>query len=363
MMRSLLRRLTCLILLCMICGIPCATADEAPIPDPAPPAKSAVPQEEDDSDDPPPAAADSTLVPAPVTDEDPPPFDDDKPPAVDGAIPTLQEQISALAQEVELNRFMIQNRSAGVTSASANLPEVANGIHVIIVADTNDGDLGLGATGNIKKIDLLTNGSIIDNNGGKKAIRLSRAVLSGSQFSFDQFRSYLRSLSVEKNDALFVHFSCHGAAVKGTGQRFFQMPNGGGRFTFREQVWAELKAKQARLTVLATDSCSTFSPAPKTVGAPATAQQIPKGFWTLMMMQKGDIDVIGSGLGQDALYYTSTKGGFFTIAFDDAAYGYTGSNGKVSWKGFFNRVQAEMNQEYRNSGQAPRDLNFVGNYK
>lgn len=81
------------------------------------------------------------------------------------------------------------------------------------------------------------------------------------------------------------------------------------------------------------------------------------------MMQKGDIDVIGSGLGQDALYYTSTKGGFFTIAFDDAAYGYTGSNGKVSWKGFFNRVQAEMNQEYRNSGQAPRDLNFVGNYK
>lgn len=131
----------------------------------------------------------------------------------------------------------------------------------------------------------------------------------------------IQMLNVQPNDALFVYYGGHGAFDPNriepndpSGAHFFSIP---GQDLMRRDLMRTMLSKQARLTLLISDTCNVSAPA-NLPGRAAAVQMAPQQqpqeppVVSLLLRHRGILDVSGSSRGQYG--WGSEHGGIFTVS-------------------------------------------------
>lgn len=366
-------------------SLSCSAQEAAPPPSAAeaPPALEPQPVATDASDDAPDPFSDPVDAPFPTDDpfgDSAPQPSDESPPALppapnySDAVEQTREIVINLQNAVrlthELNVMLTDGGpTAAAGAAAGGQPVAANGIpmarkvHAIILADDRQisggaqNQIAVGAASNATMISelLQLECSVVPNPSGTPVLA-HNVVLDKTDFDFRKFRSTLNSFDVADNDVLFVYFACHGLTfIDSDNAHGFQMPGfvSGRERTPRRAVWDLMKAKGARQTILISDSCANGvrEVAPE---AAAYAAAVPThALAALLLFNVGDVDINGcsrppadhgDGRGQGEFGIYDPRGGFFTVAFRDAA---LHAPRPISWHRLFMvETQSSLNRKF-----------------
>lgn len=224
----------------------------------------------------------------------------------------------------------------------------ATGVKAILVAQTDDKQIGEGCTANLAAMEMLVR-SLPGFNPETDLI-----VLKGKEATARNFRKALKDVKVRHSESLFIYFAGHGAFGDDlkqwwdpSGGHVLQMPDEDLR---RRELEQELRGKTAKLKVLITDTCNFPLPGtvwfaderdPRFKSPPRPAILLSKGprdnylayydaryvlptdksprfkkyavpaFEYLLFMHEGLVDVSGTSPGEFGYY--NPDGGWFTI--------------------------------------------------
>jgi hypothetical protein len=139
----------------------------------------------------------------------------------------------------------------------------------------------------------------------------------------------VQSLNVQSDEAIFVYYAGHGAYDPNlndpsdpSGGHHFQIPDGD---LMRKRLLDELLAKNAKLTVVITDTCNVACPSsPALLYKSAACGEPP--IVTLLLRYRGVVDISGSS--RDQYGWFPPSGGIFTTALLPAL-----ANGSSGWSG------------------------------
>lgn len=182
-------------------------------------------------------------------------------------------------------------------------------VHFVLCGLTSDRSIGTGAAANLTRLGLVLKREVGADYIG------SFEVLDGEKCSEAGILGTIRGVRLEKNDTFFCYYAGHGAYDPSralgdpSGGHFFSIPSGD---LMRKTLFDEMKNKNARLTVLISDSCNVPALAmPKIKWGEVTAAA-PEGteMERLLLMYSGDVDINSSSQGQASWYYDG--GGWFT---------------------------------------------------
>lgn len=181
-------------------------------------------------------------------------------------------------------------------------------LHVLIVADTQDPLLGEWLR---QEHDFLID--VLRETVPAHRMRIS--TITGSDVRAATLMDYYRSLNVQPNDSIFCFFAGHGALGK-TGHVLQMADNS---IVARADLLRAMLAKQARLTVLLTDSCANVVELHEPAGEPPFAERalVPTEVARyLFFRHQGIVDVNAASPGQIGLCLPG--GGIFGTSFSRA---------------------------------------------
>ncbi len=211
--------------------------------------------------------------------------------------------------------------------------------HAIVIADTASEDVRQSARIDIKKMRIAT--KRMARASGKK---LALTVLDNHNVTIDKLKKWVIERNVGRHDILFFYFTGHGFASNSSTtiwpNLFFR--------TNKESVSMQgikeaLENKNARLTIMLSDSCNRYGPS--SIPFIRSMTTIPKinisfpakksGLKRLFNKKRGKI--LASGAVPGTSSYGSDYGGFFTqaflIAMEDESH-----TSKPSWRRMFKKT-------------------------
>lgn len=197
-----------------------------------------------------------------------------------------------------------------------NAQLVATTFHAIVVADTASTDVEKSGNVDIRKMRAAL--KYIAKASKQK---LSLTVLSGHNVTTSRLEEWFHKTNVDPYDTLFFYFTGHGFAsttIPTIWPNIFFMTKK--ETISMEAIHQALQRKNARLTVLLSDSCNKFGSSPPTVARAFVRPQKIKvsfsarkrGIQKLFRKNKGR--VLASGAIRGTPSYGSDYGGFFTQA-------------------------------------------------
>lgn len=180
----------------------------------------------------------------------------------------------------------------------------ARRLHVLIVADTSDEQIGSMVDLDGRHLYELLVDEIPEVRRGPITVLKGKSVTQGRLFEA------IEKLEVGPDDSVFCYFSGHGAYVSERGQ-VLRMADGG--LTLRAELLKQLKDRGARLTVLITDACSSVVPSN---AFPSYA--MPEGIdhdvcRYLFFRHRGVVDIHAASPGEEAVALRE-QGSIFTCA-------------------------------------------------
>lgn len=203
-------------------------------------------------------------------------------------------------------------------------PLLTSRVHILLMGATDDPNVGQSIISNLSMMEELLKDIPNSLKGTVKRI-------DGANCHANVILNEIRNLNVAPNEAVFVYFGGHGGfdpnvnfAQDPAGGHYFYIPTGS---LMRKTVWDSLAGKQARLTVLITDTCNV-PVAPTNVkgaGLPMPPPEPP--IVTLLFRHRGMIDI--SGTSRNQFGWSIPKGGIFTEAFTQSAKYSSGNWGDV----------------------------------
>jgi hypothetical protein len=241
--------------------------------------------------------------------------------AVDGyRVGIMQGNVYSLASEIrhaagqcsltiqrdgQTLRVPVQFTSRPITTSSR--------VHLLIMGLSDDKAIGDGVQGN-----LLGIADMLEPIGDD--LRASFKQVDGANCTADNILQAVKALQVQPGESIFCYYAGHGAydpqrsdSDDPSGGHFFQIPGGD---LLRKTLMDELRAKNARLTVLITDTCNVASDyEPRAGAAPQAPFQEPP-IRTLLLRYRGVVDISGTSRGQYGWYIS--KFGIFTAGFIEA---------------------------------------------
>ena len=187
-------------------------------------------------------------------------------------------------------------------------------IHLINVADTNDAKVGVSCEedmGNVAQVFFF----------GFPERMLKETRLSADEVSVENIMKAVAAAPVRANDTLVLFWSGHGGFDVQRKEHFLQMPGGG--LLFRSTLLGALKKKEARLTVLMTDSCANFVDTTANLQQLAPASPDPNRgvaplFDELFIKSRGVVDINAAAPGEFALGLRC--GGLFGVLLASSAF-------------------------------------------
>jgi hypothetical protein len=207
---------------------------------------------------------------------------------------------------------------AGAEPESEAKPPAQARVHILLVGDTVDPNIGASDEADLDSMtDLFTRGIPAAQRGTFR-------VLEG-RVSADEVLAAVDALSVRPSDTVFFYFTGHGsydprfAGGDPSGGYYFAFPSG--PTLLRRVVLARLRRKNARLTVVLTDTCAEEG---GTSSRPGRAPRIPKAddkaadngvLYTLLLRQTGLVNINGAAIGQLGWTDPENPGSLFTKAF------------------------------------------------
>jgi hypothetical protein len=224
---------------------------------------------------------------------------------------------------------------------SAPAPELQK-LHALLVVDTqaNLGESVLVDGDRMKQL-LQT---------GIPKERLYVTVLAGKDVTASKIVAYYRNLKVSQSDVLLFYYTGHGATHTEKGH-FLAFQDGKIPGLLRADLRTIMQEKQAGLTVLLTDCCSTRIKVEgktndrKLAGAPPAAKELNPLFRNLLFQHRGVVDITAAS--GNFAFADNRDGGLFTRALGNVllpkqSLPYDGNkDGFVSWKEFFPSLRQE----------------------
>lgn len=230
---------------------------------------------------------------------------------------------------------------AGTIVFPIKVQEPAQKIHLIVASLTADpsGKIDKGTQANRDFIKSLFDRELENAQAWKGAVR----ILDYSQFTPTTIAAEIQQLPSGPKDTVVCYISTHGAFDPSRGH---YMATAQGNL-YRSTLMTQLKQKNARLTVLLTDSCAVKIPT--TAAKPVQTAELPShAIFDLLFYYQGTVDINGSSgpsaanpNGQYSWYWNQADvqgGGFFTRAFCNSAV--FAPNG--DWQAFFTDVGTRL---------------------
>ena len=194
-------------------------------------------------------------------------------------------------------------------------PAYSQTLHVISVADSNDGPIGAGTAANSKA--LQSYASLVAT---LTKLSLNFTQISGDKFTCTALLKSVAELQAKPNDVIMFYYSGHGFAPESDPSRpgtaaaslfpWFYCNPAASRPNL-EAISKELKAKGARLVITVADTCNVILPVTET---PLAAKGvIEERIRAMFLNYKGSILITSSKREQASWYYPS--GGIFTAKF------------------------------------------------
>jgi hypothetical protein len=211
-------------------------------------------------------------------------------------------------------------RTAAVLFAAAVLlvmpaalaPVLAQTLHAIIIADTDDPSIGVSVGKDYDK-NLALMRAVAANTG----MALDLKAISGAQLTMTNVKAAIAGLAVGSNDTVVFYYSGHGYRLwkKQDKYPYLYISQDGLDFN---QVVGQLRAKKPRLLLAVTDSCNEYADKRPEARAFAMKRAAPQpNYRRLWLEARGEIVIASSSQGEFA-WGDDAKGGYFTARFHEA---------------------------------------------
>ena len=211
---------------------------------------------------------------------------------------------------------------AAICSLSASICAADPQIHLITIADTRDGGIGPGTSGNTKQME-----DFLKTVARDLKVNLTRQDVSGTAFNCDQIKQAIKVANVGSDDVLIFYYSGHGFRSETNSTPFPELFCGNDAFSGGARLvdFADsLQKKGARLTITAADACNVLltqpaptRPVPEVASVPVSREQ---QFRRLFMKHKGTLVLSGAKRDQFSWYNVVANAdmpvmGYFTKQF------------------------------------------------
>ncbi|MGC3968491.1 MAG: PDZ domain-containing protein [Pirellulales bacterium] len=261
---------------------------------------------------------------------------------IDGNIYSLASEIRHSAEQCVLTvqrggqslRLPVQFKAGPIDSATR--------VHLLLIGLTDDDKIGPGIEGNLMMLEAM-----LEPVSSQQ--RASFQKINGADCNARNILQQIRALNVQPGEAVFCYYAGHGAydpqrtdRNDRSGGHFLQIPGGD---LLRKTIMDELRTKNAKLTVLVTDTCNVPS-VPELFGSePGEPMFDEPPIVTLLLRYRGVVDVSGSSRGQ---YGWFTRGfGIFTLGFVRAV-----GKGGGTWSGVLDSADEATRKEFHNIKEA-----------
>ncbi len=231
----------------------------------------------------------------------------------------------------------------------------ADKVHVILICDTQDSDLGVGfGAGQSMMSDLLADqGGCLNEDGTQlnPSVMIINGALCRASIVRNRITSSNPALQVGKNDTVFCYIACHGYFSPSDGQIFDFFHDRQQDRLLRSRLFGLLKSLGARQTILISDSCTAFvrdTQASSAARAAVLPSAVTKTDYLCMLLYfgRGDISISACEIPSDRnnpgqfSWYPTGREGIFTTAFVQHAKYLPPKPGRVvNWNHFFQSVQ------------------------
>ena len=195
---------------------------------------------------------------------------------------------------------------------AAVTPVLAQTLHAIIIADTDDPSIGV----SVKK-DYDKNLALMRAVAANTGMKLDLKAISGAEFTMSNVKAAIAGVAVGSNDTVVFYYSGHGYRLwkKQDKYPYLYISQDGLDFN---QVVGQLRAKQPRLLLAVTDSCNEYADKRPEARAFALKRAAPQpNYRRLWLDARGEIVIASSSQGEFA-WGDDTKGGYFTARFHEA---------------------------------------------
>ncbi len=208
---------------------------------------------------------------------------------------------------VWLGGLPVLSPSTGVVSAqdrSAVIVRATTGkIHLIMVADTNDFQIGDSFSSDLYHVPEL-----FAENVPKRQLEVT--AVSGNDVRRKKILDTIGALRINSDlDTVVFYFSGHGAFDPDRKEHLF-FGLGRSDFCFRSEIQKAIQQLRPQLTVIIADTCSVYYRTPVPAPAYPPAETVTPAFRSLFLEPVGLIDINSSQPGQEA--GGNSNGGWFT---------------------------------------------------
>ncbi len=218
-------------------------------------------------------------------------------------------------------------------------PDQLKKLHVLMVFDTGDADIGKSLELDRKRLTKLLQGAI-------PSARYTVTNLAGKELTGEALFATIRGMRtrVSPRDGLLFYFGGHGALNDKLGH-VLKLP--GGKDVLRKDVRQQLMACKAGLTVMLTDCCSTKEPyfgEHDSIVSPRAATALAPAVECLFFRSRGLVDVTAAT--EEEAWSDDENGGLFTrslcrLLVREVKEMDVNGDGFLSWGEFFPQLQKE----------------------
>jgi len=220
-------------------------------------------------------------------------------------------------------------------------------LHLILVSNTNDPNLGSGFYANHRKL-----ASLFRDIQQACNLNLDIIELTGSDFSKSTVASRISNLSVNSNDVIFFYYSGHGYNDRQSEWPHLDMrqgmyqPLGDNSLSLADDIYSPLIGKKARLTIVIGECCNRYADNAVVTGTPvkedpimmAPSQNMLNASTLVSLLNRSGRMLVRSSDINEPSYYTLNYGGDFCNNFISSLLnetGFTNTHGDVRWKDIF----------------------------
>jgi len=225
-------------------------------------------------------------------------------------------------------------------AGAASPPELQK-LYALLVIDTQ-ANLGDSVRVDSERMKLLLQAGIPKE-------RLHLTVLTDKDVTVGKIVAYYRNLKVTSNDVLLFYYTGHGATLTERGH-VLTFQDAKTHALLRSDLRTIMQEKQAGLTVVLTDCCSTRikvegKTTDRKLSTPPAARELNPIYRNLLFQHRGVVDITAAS--GNFAFGDSREGGLFTLALHNVLLpkqplSYDGNkDGFISWKEFFPSLRQE----------------------
>jgi len=208
----------------------------------------------------------------------------------------------------------------------------AQNLHMIIVFDSNEPNIGRGNSANSQLIF-----SEAEKVVAKTGLNLVCYSLSGSNFKDYIVQNTINALNCQSNDVIWFYYAGHGTNSGGKWPKLLIHGSG----LFLENIHNQLCKKGARFCISMADCCnfSYNSTTPRYYRRDSILEnRVKENYIKLFMENKGDIIASGCIPGQFSKI-NNEMGGIFTNSFIEVMYNNSKKEEEITWTNLFEKTK------------------------